>query len=138
MRPQSVGPGRGRQKGFPRRTFRHCRLRLSPVRGSNASPNIKIFQSLSDRIPGEHHRDLIKLFVSTYHRLDLPGEQRVFRRPRPSSIFEAGDAGARGLKYQEGGWSQGKPKAHDQVLRRSPRRRGGVGGCCCEGGDSGR
>ena len=51
------------------------------------------------------------------HMHNFPGKQRVFRRPGAPGIYQAGHVGARGLEYQEGGGSQGQPKADDQVLK---------------------
>ena len=70
------------------------------------------------------------------HMHNFPGKQRVFRRPGAPGIYQAGHVGARGLEYQEGGGSQGQPKADDQVLRR-PARGVGVGGRRYKGGGGG-
>ena len=62
--PQSVGARWGRPQGFPRRTFRHRRLRLSAVRSSNSSPNIKVLQNFTNWVPG--HRNLLLDFSISF------------------------------------------------------------------------
>ena len=81
--------------------------------------------------------EILKTIIDLIIRLDIAGKQRVFCRPWPPGIFQAGEPGARRLKHQEGGGSKGQPKADDQVLR-GPAGGGGVGGCCGEGGAGGR